>query len=101
VLWVYKATAAGAPTGGSFASCNTDCFRYTWDIATKTFVVQGGSWSNPDACGNLLDNIGVYLRVDHTLVSGFFMPNRIVEEHTVTRLEPIPADQFPAGCNPT
>jgi hypothetical protein len=97
ILWIYHATATGTPVGGSFASCATECFRYTWDAATQAFVVQGGGWANPDVCIDVvnpgLDSIGVYLQVKHDLVSGFFMPNRIIQEHTVTRLEPIPPDQ--------
>jgi hypothetical protein len=100
ILWVYKATASGTPTGGSFASCPTDCFKYTWDTATKAFVTQTGStpWSSPDACGATIEQIGVFIQLKHTLVSGFFQPNRIVQEHTVSRLEPIPLDQCPVGA---
>jgi hypothetical protein len=98
LLWVYSATSTGTPEGGSFDSCTSNCFRYVWNNATKTFDTDGGTWPLPDACGATLDSLGVYLQVDHALVSGFFARNRLVKEHTVNRLEPIPAEQCPAGA---
>jgi hypothetical protein len=100
VLWVYKATSTGTPIGGSFATCATSCFKYTWDTATKTFVTQTGStaWSTPDACGATIDELGVFIQLKHTLVSGFFQPSRTVKEYTTVRLEPIPLDQCPVGA---
>ncbi len=97
-LWVYKASPSGAPIGGSgFTSCLTDCYRFTWDPISGTFSSRQGGWTSIDPCGTTIDNIGVFLEVEHTLVPGLFDSNRTIKEYTVVRIEPVPAEQCPPG----
>jgi hypothetical protein len=102
-LLVYSADSEGRPPGGSFSSCVTECYRFTWD--GTQFVRNGGSgWpaNQVDACigseggGPDLDSIGVYLRVEHDLITGLFGGSRIVAHKTALRIEPLPLEQ----CGP-
>lgn len=90
-LWIYRAdpgSTKGEPVGGAgFASCNTDCFRYTWN--GTTFVHAGGTWTTPQACSTL-DVIGVNVKVEHNLITGFFADTTDIREHTALQLEPLP-----------
>ncbi|MBM3662095.1 MAG: pilus assembly protein [Actinobacteria bacterium] len=86
----------GAPTGGFpgdllAGGCSSSCMRYTWNGSNMVF--QGGSWSDPDACGTTVDSVGVYVQVQHTYVTGLIGETRLVDGHTTMRLEPLPSDQ--------
>lgn len=92
-LWIYKAGTNGKPEGySSFSGCQpTLCHRYTWN--GTQFVAQSGySWpaTAQDACAGGADEIGVYVKVRHQFVSGMFGDSRVLTDHTVMRLEPIP-----------
>jgi Flp pilus assembly protein TadG len=97
-LFVYKADAQGAPTGG-FTSCTADCYRYTWNGSAFVFDNSSPQWNNPQACidanngTNVLDSIGAYVEVRHNYVTGAFGTSQTIAEHTVTRLEPLPSSQ--------
>jgi hypothetical protein len=101
ILWIYRAdpaSTAGEPVGGAgFSSCNTDCFRYTWN--GTDFVPSGGpNWLAPDACENVgspgvdVDQIGVSVTVEHQLITKLFAGTRTLREHTTLLLEPLPIE---------
>jgi hypothetical protein len=83
-LWVYKSDVNGEPIGGT---CGTSCMLYTWN--GTTFVFTSGSWNNPDACGQNIDRVGVFVSVRHDSLTGTSI-SRTVKAHTVMRLEPKP-----------
>ncbi|MCU0274712.1 MAG: pilus assembly protein [Acidimicrobiales bacterium] len=101
-LVIYRADPAtgGLRGGGSsdaaIDACTANCWRFTWDAASSAFVpVAGGpSWAytNQAACGGTADtdHVGVYVRVDHTFVTGMFGSGLSLTERTVMRLEPLP-----------
>ena len=101
-LWIYKADAAGHPIdggGSAYTSCNT-CAVFTWDTAANQFTRQPGSDWNPmtqNACvgdpGH--DAVGVYLKVNHAFVTGFFGQAITLRDHAVMNLEPVTLSQ---GC---
>lgn len=102
-LWVYKAKADGYPVGGdkSFTSCST-CVKFTWDQsqgADGDFRAGGDTWpaASQLACAGSPDTIGVYLRVNHEFVSGYFPRDMKLTDHTVMNLEPMAPSQ---GCRP-
>jgi hypothetical protein len=104
-LYVYKADAAGDPGGGYSGAnaCNTNCYRYSWDTATKTFGTPvGPGWPAPQACiidnatpANQLtpDSVGVYVEVAHNYITKMVGSVQTLREHTVSRLEPLPLSQ--------
>lgn len=95
-MWIYKAGTDGKPDSGSFSGCSV-CVRYTWDKASSSFVKAGGDWpsSSQNACAGESDTVGVYLKVDHSFLSGYFGPTVTITDHTVMKLEPVPSFQ---GC---
>jgi Flp pilus assembly protein TadG len=101
-MWVYRADSNGEPVNGAgFSSCNTDCYRYTWNTTTKNFgtTFSGPGWTTPDAClgsAGTLDSIGVYVRAIHRTVTGIF-PDRTIREHVTIRFEPLPSNQCTSG----
>jgi Flp pilus assembly protein TadG len=100
-MWIYKANPTnGFPDGGSsFTSC-TVCFVYNWDTATQKFVSAGSqTWpsTTQNACAGTVDSVGVYLKVNHALITGFFGNNVVLKDHTVMNLEPVPSS---TGCGP-
>jgi hypothetical protein len=89
-LLIYRADDDGRPVGG-FDACNVDCWRYAWN--GDEFVLAGGpGWHDPNACigDGDLDSIGVYLHVNHHMVTGAFGGTRTVTHKTAIRLEPLP-----------
>jgi TadE-like protein len=94
-LWVYKAAANGKPISGGFTSC-TYCVRYHWDGAT--WVKDQDDWpvsgaGSQSACGGTSpgpDALGVYLKVRHDMLTGFFGSTKTLTDSTVVRLEPLP-----------
>ena len=96
-LWVYKADKDGKPDSGGFTTCSTNCISFTWDEATNSFKNPVGSWlaTSQDACAGESHAVGVYLKVRHQFLSGFFPGDLTLTDHTVMNLEPIPVFQ---GC---
>ena len=101
-LWIYKANAAGYPTGSSFSTCPAaTCDSFTWSAGAGAFVQSGGTWTstNQDACQGEQDSVGVYLAYTHPTVTQLpmFGSSWALSSHTVMRLEPIPTLQS-GGC---
>jgi hypothetical protein len=96
-IWVYKADAQGLPVGNPagkpFGRCATDCVSYTWDAVDKAFHFAGGQWESGDidACS---DDIGVYMKADHALLSGVFSQKIGISKHETFKLAPSGGD----GC---
>ena len=94
-IWVYKAAADGKPDSGNFTSCTT-CVRFHWDGAN--WIKDQDNWpaSGPgsqNACGGVSpgpDSLGVYLKVRHDMLTGFFGSTKTLTDNTVVRLEPLP-----------
>jgi hypothetical protein len=97
---IYKVNPSsgdGAPSGGFpgpnlSGGCSSNCFRYTWNPATRTMEYSSGGWPNPDACGATVDSIGVYVQVEHRYLTQLIGESRSIGAHTVMRLEPLPTD---------
>lgn len=87
-LLVYEADANGNPLSGTTAVCGASCIEFTWDDPTKSFVYSGGSWTDPDNCGVVLDRVGVHVEVDHESVAPFAGITLNIDERTIMRLEP-------------
>lgn len=94
-LWIYKADSAGFPAGnrGSdhFGRCETECLAYTWNVATRTFDFAGGDWdaADIDACS---DDVGVYMKASHDLLTGVFSQGIDISKHETFHLSPTGAD---------
>ena len=94
-LWVYKARSDGKPDTGNFTSCGT-CVRYHWDGAN--WIKDQDTWpasgtGSQYACGGVTpgpDALGVYLKVRHDMLTGFFGSTKTLTDNTVVRLEPLP-----------
>ena len=85
------APLGGFPDEGLATGCSANCFRYTWNGSSMTY--DSGGWIKPDACGDAVDSIGVYVQVRHTYVTNLIGTSRVVDGHTVMRLEPLPNEQ--------
>jgi hypothetical protein len=99
-LTVYKADpVTGNPTGGTFEGCSSDCSRFTYSGGNWVADPGAPGWlaSSMKACGAATntDYLGVYVRVRHDYFTGLFGSSRTLTDHTVLRLEPLPAAQ---GC---
>lgn len=95
-MWLYRASSTGYPVGSTkFESCSTDCWQLTWNSSQAEWNDPTGGWANPDACGDTIDNVGVYVEVEHRYVTGLFGTTITIREHTVMRLEPRPLNQCP------
>jgi Flp pilus assembly protein TadG len=97
-VWIYRVepspSSCGPPT---FSSC-TYKIGYQWDPATKTFnttpIAGSTAWlaTEQNACFNLaLDQIGVWVTVNHTAVTHMFGTGRALTGQTVMRFEPNPS----------
>jgi len=98
-LLIYKADANGNPAG-SFTSCSSNCYHYTWSAGAFVYDNASPTWTSPVlACIdptsglNTLDSIGAYLEVNHKYITGAFGSSNLIKEHTVSRLEPLPLSQ--------
>lgn len=88
-LWIYKANSTGFPDALSdFSACATNCAKFfNWN--GTNFTGASGTWPSPDACGQTIDTVGVYVRVLHTpLASSAILGTKAIGERTVMRLEP-------------
>ena len=95
-LWIYKANVNGYPGSGTdFSSCAANCIKYVWDPAARAFntaTPQGGGWpaSSQQVCTQPYDEVGVYVKIDHTFVTGLFGADLTLQDHSVFRFEPVP-----------
>ena len=114
LLWIFKADSNGntcdsstvgtpcKPSPSGLGSCAIDCFRYTWDAGTKSWSYDAGSpgWLTPDACGQVVDYLGVYVNLDHqAVVSPQALPINTLTKKTVMRLEARDTCTSPEGPN--
>jgi Flp pilus assembly protein TadG len=94
-MWIYRVepsnTSCGPPT---FSSC-TYKIGYQWNPATKSFGTStiSGSTAWPltaqSACaGGTIDQIGVWITINHTAVTHMFGTGRALTGQTIMRLEP-------------
>src|SRR4051812_5554696 len=89
-LWIYHAST----NGGHPATCSTECALYTWNATT--FVLTGGSpWAadQQNACAsaddpNLPQQIGIYVKARHSMVTKLFGTAVTLTSTSVMRLEP-------------
>jgi hypothetical protein len=89
-MWIYKVGVAGNTP--PFTSCSS-CVGYNWDPSSKSFggAQRGTGWSaaTQNACaGGPDDEIGVYIKVNHTAVTRIFGGDRTLTATTIMRLEP-------------
>ena len=95
-MLVYKADTNGNPVSGTLASCSASCYHYTWDGTQFVYDAASPAWTNPQACinnPNPIDSLGVYVELQHNFITSAFGSSRVLKEHTVTRLEPLPSIQ--------
>lgn len=93
-LWIYKAATNGTPNGTNYATCPAaTCVQLTWNAGTQHFSYTSGAWTTEDACGKVIDSVGVYVRMRHRSISGMPFGNATVDESTVIRLEPLAFDK--------
>jgi Flp pilus assembly protein TadG len=97
-LVIYRADANGNAIGGFGVGC-TDCYVYTWNAATKTWVAQAGTdpWTRAerlaDACQGTLPSVGVYVKATQPALTRLFGPSRTFNHKTAMRLEPPSGDE--------
>jgi hypothetical protein len=93
-MWVYKANASGYPGNEtSFASCTTNCIKYVWQPASKTFdtaAPQGSGWpaASQQVCTEPFDSVGIWVQVQHDFITNMFGASVMESDHSVYRLEP-------------
>lgn len=104
---VYKVDPTrsdGGPSGGFPASndtmsggCTSNCFRYTWNAATKKMATASGpGWTltNADICvAASTASVGVWVLIRHSYLTQLIGKYNYVPGKTVMRLEPVPSDQ--------
>jgi len=104
-LWIYKANSKGYPGGASSTSmeCTVNCVKYAWQPTKEQFRYLTGTWqsSTISACANNNpDSVGVYMRAEHSFMSGMFGSTADIEDHAVFTFEPMPTLTCAAGQHP-
>jgi len=100
-MWVYRANTAGYPESGGFSTCSTNCIKYTWLSASRTFDTahpSGGGWPSTvqNACNTAnWDSVGVYVKLNHKFLTKLFGASITLADHAVFRLEPAPTQLCP------
>jgi Flp pilus assembly protein TadG len=93
-LWVYKANSNGYPgSGTAFSTCTTNCIKYQWQSATKTFNTAspgGNGWpaASQQVCTEPFDEVGIYVKISHSFITNLFGATMTLADHAVFRLEP-------------
>lgn len=93
-MYVYKANSNGYPGSGTdFSTCSTNCISYQWQSTTKTFntVSPGGSgWpaASQQVCTEPFDEVGIYVKINHSFITNMFGATVTLTDHAVFRLEP-------------
>jgi Flp pilus assembly protein TadG len=88
-LWIFHADANGNTQAGNMTSCSVECFIYTWNSGSKAWTYVSGGWVTPDACGLVIDYLGVYVVMKHNpLVAPASLSVRSLNKKTVMRVEP-------------
>ena len=102
-LWIYKVASTGtAKTNGApegypnFENCTTYCQKYTWN-GTSWVKDPSTTWlfSSMNACTLPLDELGVRVKVRHTMVTGMFGSSITLTDKSIMRLEPQPLSVCP------
>lgn len=106
-VMIYKANAQGFPGSGATipTSCPTNCVKYVWDagLTPPRFRYASGSWASAsvNACVNQSESVGVILRAEHNwmtgLVGGLMGGDRVMDERTVMKFEPLTQDTCKPG----
>jgi hypothetical protein len=93
-MWVYKANTNGYPGNETgFTSCDVNCTKYVWLPATKTFDTanpQGNGWpaANQQVCTEPFDELGIFVKINHSFITNLFGATVALTDHAVFRLEP-------------
>jgi Flp pilus assembly protein TadG len=93
-MYVYKANSNGYPGSATdFSTCSTNCISYQWQSSTKTFntVSPGGSgWpaASQQVCTEPFDEVGIYVKINHSFITNMFGATMTLTDHAVFRLEP-------------
>ena len=103
-LWVYKANSDGYPgaNGNKTWTCGSNCVKYKWVKAKDQFRYLSGTWtsSTVNACANNSpDSVGIYMRANHSFVTGFFVDTIAIEDHAVFTFEPLPTLTCASGAH--
>lgn len=103
-LWIYKANDKGYPgaNGNTVMSCGTNCVKFKWQANDDQFRYFSGSWASTsvNACANSNpDVVGVYLRAEHSFLTGFFSDGLTIDDHAVFTFEPLPTLTCAAGAH--
>lgn len=93
-LWVYKANPQGYPGDAGnthFGSCVDSCVVYRWSPEHHAFDYVSGTWRADDinACPDAEDNVGVYLKANHSFPAGLFARGVDISDHAVFSFEPL------------
>lgn len=111
-LWVFKANAAGLPTGvadPATGSCSTDCIRFKWVDANDRFTYAGGTWDSKSiaACAGTnadgtskADAVGVYIKATHRFLLPMFGATVPVKDRAVMQFEPLANFQCKPNTHP-
>jgi hypothetical protein len=102
-LWVYKANNKGYPGNDDSTSwtCGANCVKFKW-VDNKGFRYVSGTWisSTVNACANNSpDAVGIYMKVKHDFLTGFFTNSVMIEDHSVFAFEPLPTLTCAAGAH--
>jgi Flp pilus assembly protein TadG len=100
-LWIYHAYY-NTPRP---STCSNECAKFTWDATSKKFVLTGGNVWDADqqnACAsaddpNFPEQVGVYIKAQHKMVTAFFGGTKTLTANSVMRLEPYVGT---GGCSP-
>jgi hypothetical protein len=111
-LLVYKANADGFPNSRTsmptVGECVIECVAYKWRASTKRFGYAGGTWDSrqinacypyqsiPDS-KNRMDAVGVYLDVNHPMMTGLFGVSIPLNDKAVMSFEPLSNMNCKAG----
>lgn len=107
-LWVFQAGENGLPLGAtsfSDGACTTNCVIYRVNGAGD-FVRASDpgapfwDWEDQNACPGETDSVGVYLRANHTWITGLFADVSTISDFAVTNFEPIATYSETRPCRP-
>jgi TadE-like protein len=93
-LWVYKANNKGFPGADNSTAmvCGTNCVKYKWVPALDEFRYFSGTWisTSVNACANNNpDSVGIYMKAQHSFITGFFSNGILIDDHAVFTFEPL------------
>jgi hypothetical protein len=101
-ILIYKANDAGYPDSLSTMPTSCDglqkCVMFKWNATLGKFKFKAGAWDSKsiNGCLNQSDMVGIYLHATHHWASGIFGKSIAVDDHAVSRFEPLD----PQTCAP-